>query len=329
MYKVLWFDDDFSTEQIYDDDKTKTRREAFLNDAEQANDFGIEYDTACTIEEFENIFQKSENLYQAVIFDIKGLNPNDSSDENGIYKANKLVDKSKGVLKYVYSGNIDKPEHKAFLDNYFHKDNVFSKADDIVLLFKKIKNDLDEKLYYYQGHEECLWLFNEGFLNSKDNRGRMDNIMESWVNNESQTILYNDIRHILENMLTTIAMLPQNINMLSYMNQNDVESFNSKMYFITDAYNEINGKKNYNDPKMPYSKCSHEIKRVLKYLGDLTNRYSHYQNNHPDYLLPGNLQSEYDPYFRKSIYNAFYIAMKWFYGYMVKESQMVPNHWNH
>lgn len=328
MYNILWFDDDFTTEKS-DDRIIEARRISFKNDVERSKEYGIQYDTACTYEEFAEKIQKNEGQYQAVILDLMGLNPNNSSDDTGIYKAEEILLKTQGILKYVLSNNTNNPKFKDFIYVKFGKENIFSKATDWDLMFSKIKNDLDGNLYYYLGHEECLWLFNEGFLDSKDNRGRMDKIMKSWVNNESQTILYNDIRQILENMLIKIAMLPQNKDMISYTNQNDVDSFNSKMYYITDKYNEINGKKNYNDPKMPYSKCSHEIKRVLKYLGDLTNRYSHYQNNHPDYLLPGNLQSEYDPYFMTSIYNAFYIAMKWFYGYMVKESQLVPNHWNH
>lgn len=58
MYKVLWFDDDFSKEEIYDE-ITKLRRKSFLQDVEQASDFGIDYDSACTIEEFEDKMQKT------------------------------------------------------------------------------------------------------------------------------------------------------------------------------------------------------------------------------------------------------------------------------
>lgn len=315
MYKVLWFDDDFSTEQIHDDDKTKTRREAFLNDAEQANDFGIEYDTACTIEEFENIFQKSENLYQAVIFDIKGLNPNDSSDESGIYKANMLVDKTNGILKYVYSGNIDKPEHKAFLDNYFHKDNIFSKADDIVLLFEKIKSDLDGALDCYQEHMECLQLFNKRYLKG-ENKTKMDEVMKCYYDSK-RTVPLNFIRIIFEDMLLQFASTKQPDVTLD--TNKHKERFN---YIVRDCHKDINGNFDYTNPKVPYSECPQAVKYCIEFTWNMTNINSHNQP-HPAFLSP----SDYEVFSKKAIYNAFFATMKWYYRYM--NHLMAPSNGNH
>ncbi len=313
MYKVLWFDDDFSKEDIYDE-IAKLRRESFLQDVEQASDFGIDYDSACTIEEFEDKMQKNENLYQAVILDLMGLNPNDSSDDSGIYTANNVLNQAKGIIKYVYSNNIDKPKFKDFLKACFQKENIFSKAIDCTLLFEKINSDLNDALDCYQGHIECLHLFNMHYL-SGNNRSKMDMVMRGYKEMKDSSSIIADtikncIRTLFEDMLLKFASI--------YPGMSNLKTPNDRLNYIVRDCQEISPKKyDYTKPLVPVSDCPQEVKNCMDFCWNMTNNYSH---NNPVVLncLPhGTLYGDYfGPYLNEAIYNSFFVTMKWYYGYM-------------
>lgn len=303
MYKVLWFDDDFSEEDIYDE-KIILRRQSFQLDAEQAGEFDIEYDPACTFDEFEKKLQTNENVYQAVIFDLKGLNPNDSSDNSVFFKAEKLLRTSKGIIKYVYSNNIDKPDFKVFLEVNFSKGNVFSKAMDCKRLFEKIKCDLDEALDCYQEHIECLLLFNKLYL-SGNNRGKMDIVMKDYKE-KNESVNINCLRTIIEDMMDHLASIIPNM-------PQGPKKYNEKVKYIArECYKNINGDPDFNNPKMPFCECPEEVKRCLEFSWNMCNLNSHNQSTNLNIVFPSNYKS----YIKDAIFNSFFVTMIWYYGYM-------------
>ena len=100
-------------------------------------------------------------------------------------------------------------------------------------------------------------------------------------------------------------------------------TFNKRMDYVTKQCptRSVNGRNivDWNNPCVPYNDCRHEIKWVLDFMGNITNRYSHYQNANPNFLLSGDLLLEYNKSIRKIAYEAFFVSMKWYYGYMISK----------
>lgn len=319
MYNILWLDDDFA--EVKDPmacDAITLRRLGFQEDASNAEIFGFNVDKAIDFEEFKIKYTANSQKYQVIILDIKELNPEDPTDDGVIYKIRDLISSNKSVLSYIYSGNTDKEAHKYFLETYF-KDRAFNKGDTSNALFLKIKEDLCKLLHCYAGHEECLCLYNEGYLcNTKQ---RMDTLVTNY-NDKKQGNLntyfpYNDMRVVLEDMLDTLQNITGDIP-AGIIDNDDYLSFNKKIRYIS-----IDCEKDpethevlWDKPKFPYTKCRHEIKNVINFLGNITNRYSHYVSNSPSYLLSGEELSAYNMPIQEATYTAFFVVMKWFYGYM-------------
>ena len=59
--------------------------------------------------------------------------------------------------------------------------------------------------------------------------------------------------------------------------------------------------------------------KLYDFMGNITNRYSHYQEANPNFLLSGDLLLEYNKSIRKIAYEAFFVSMKWYYGYMISK----------
>lgn len=306
MYNILWLDDDFiGPDFTSGENSLNTRREGFLDDVSLAKKFNLLIDSACTIEEFKEKFTRSPEKYQAVILDIMDLNPEDSMDESALPEALCLVNKT-SVLVYIYSNNPRKTGHKDYIKVLVPADRVISKGGDInSKLYLKIVKDLDDELYYFMGHDECLQLLNKSYITASS---QMKTILRNM--NDETYLPFNDMRQVLENMLETLIqckIIPSNIN-----GDDTYDTFNKRMDYITRWGKNMD----WNKPYIPYSDCSHEIKWVLNFMGNITNRYSHYQETSPNYLLTGELLSEYRDSIRKIAYESFFVSMKWFYGYM-------------
>lgn len=315
MYNILWLDDDFTgPDYTNGEDIINARRESFLDDVRKAEKFDLNIDSAKDIDEFKTKFAHYPEKYQAVILDIMDLNPDDATDESALAEALKIVNKSKGVLVYVYSNNPDKPGHKDYIKVNLPAGHAISKAGKVEeLLYSKIVNDLSEELHYFTGHEECLELLNKGYLNSQD---QMKNILK---NIKDDTYLpFNDIRQVLENMLDTLVqskIIPEYIS-----GKDKYMTFSNRMDYITKScHKNKDGIVNWNQPCIPYCDCRHEIKWVLDFLANITNRYSHYMEKFPNYLLSGELLEEYSTSIRKITYDSFFVAMKWYLGYMTNK----------
>lgn len=317
MYNVLWLDDDFiGPDYSNGDDIVNVRREGFLDDVSQAKKFEMVIDPALNIDEFKKKFSSNPDKYQAVILDIMDLNPNDPNDESALAEALKLVEKTK-VLIYVFSNNPDKPGHKDYIKVHIPSDRVISKASNVGdSLYSKIVSDLNDEYFCFNGHKECLELLNKGYLST---RIQMEAILK---NIEDDTYLpYNDMRHVLENMLDTLTQ--SGVIPAQAVGADTYSTFNKKMDYVTKQCpsRNINGRNivDWNNPYIPYCDCRHEIKWVLDFMGNITNRYSHYQNANPNFLLNGDLLSEYSNSIRKITYEAFFVSMKWYYGYMMSK----------
>lgn len=314
MYNVLWMDDDFAGPDFSNgEDIVNVRREGFLDDVAQAKKYGLVPDPAMNIEEFKEKFSRNPDKYQAVILDIMGLNPNDSTDESALAQALKLVEKT-NVLTYVYSNNPDKPGHKDYIKVFIPADHAISKAGNVCeTLYAKIVSDLEDANKCFKGHEECLNLLNEGYLSTYIQ-------MKSILNHidDAAYLPFNDMRQVLENMLDTLTQA--NVIPIQTVGADTYSTFNKRMDYVTKQCptRNVNGKiiVDWNNPCLPYSDCRHEIKWVLDFMGNITNRYSHYQNTSPNFLLNGELLSEYNQSIRKIAYEAFFVSMKWYYGYM-------------
>lgn len=315
-YKVLWLDDDFQSPIDNPEGESEAqinfRRDALLSDAELAEDYGLEVNFACNYEEFD-AHLRDYSRYNAVIFDLRGLD-NVNIDNNRVMgKAKDLADKIPGLLEYVYSANIEDPAFDITIGELKDLGRCFSKALGPEQMFQKIKDDLDSSLGYYKGHEECLYLLQEGYIDS-ENQSKMNNLLQKFSERDPSFAPYNDMRHILENMLRQLVSYKE----IKVDKKGD--TFNNNLSYIAEYY-EINydeaGNKQYK-PLFPLNKCRQEIKYVLKYLGDITNRYSHFLKQNPDYLRQGEVVLEYNTLLQDSVYPAFFIAMKWYYGFMSK-----------
>ena len=314
MYNILWLDDDFVGPDFSNgDDIINARREGFLDDVAQAKQFELEPDPALDIIEFKNKFSKTPEKYQAVILYIMDLNPNDSSDESALAEALHLVEKT-NVLTYIYSNNPNKPGHKDYIKVHVPSDRVISKASNVCdKLYSKIVSDLNDENKCFNGHKECLDLLNKCYLSTYS---QMKSILK---NIDDDTYLpYNDMRQVLENMLEILvqaSIIPnQTVGLDTYA------TFNKRMDYLTKQCptRTVNGRTivDWNNPYIPYGDCRHEIKWVLDFMGNITNRYSHYQNANPNFLLSGDLLLEYSQSIRKISYEGFFVCMKWYYGYM-------------
>lgn len=317
MYNILWMDDDFIGPDFNNgDDIIKARRVGFIDDVAQAKQFDLEIDPALNIVEFKKKFSSNPDKYQAVILDIMDLNPDDSSDESALAEALRLVEKT-NILTYVYSNNPDKPGHRDYIKVHIPADHAISKAGNVCdKLYSKIISDLNDENSCFNGHKECLDLLNKGYLST---HGQMKTLLK---NIEDDTYLpFNDMRQILENMLETLTQ--SGVIPTQTVGNDTYSTFNKRMDYVTKQCptRTVNGRNivDWNNPCVPYSDCRHEIKWILDFMGNITNRYSHYQNANPNFLLNGDLLLEYNKSIRKIAYEAFFVSMKWYYGYMTSK----------
>ena len=155
-YKVLWLDDDFvpmiQTPSSPEDKQINLRRSTLIEDAQLAADYDLEVSKASSYEQFE-ANKDAFGTFDAVILDLRGLDNKDSFNVRVTGAAKALVDKYPGLLEYVYSANIEDPAFEITIGPLKDLGRCFSKALGPQPLFERIKEDLDSKLNYYNGHE--------------------------------------------------------------------------------------------------------------------------------------------------------------------------------
>ena len=320
-YRILWLDDDFvpmiEAPNSSEEKQINLRRGALIDDAQLAADYDMQVSCASSYEQFEankDVF----GTFDAVIFDLRGLDNKDSFNVRVMGAAKALADKYPGLLEYVYSANIDDPAFEITIGPLKDLGRCFNKALGAQSLFTKIKEDLDSKLNYYKGHEECLALLQEGYISS-DHKPAMNALLEDYLLEKPEATPYNDMRRILENMLQKLEEYGD-----IEMGDGQKSSFNSRLDYITnrceESIDEVTRRKviNYDKPVFPFEKCGREIKYVLDFLGNITNHYSHFLKDNPTYLRKNEAALEYNMLLQESVYPAFFLAMKWYYGFMTK-----------
>ena len=311
IYNILWFDDDFKPkdqEDMYHENRT---RSLFQKDVSIVRRHGFNIDGVWKLEQFEEKIKNYEK-YQAIIFDLRGLDENDKNNDRVMPKACDLVKNIPNIHIFIYSNNTNDRYFGQNVDKY----PTFKKLERPELMCIKIREVLDNNLHYYRNHEECLALFNEGIL-SYANRTHMDELLRKYEAKDGLYSPYNSMRHILEDMLNKL----QEYRIIRIVDNGDkIETFNLKMKYLAEDYYfkknaDCKSVLDYDNPKVPFELCRREIKYVMKFLKDITNHYSHFLEKNPNYL------KEYDSYgcnllIQQSAYKAFFAAMKWYYSLM-------------
>ena len=318
-YKILWFDDDFESVKEEASFDEKDTRKTFQEDAEMSSDYGI---GVVGVPNYEMFCEEIKKLpsYQAVIFDLKGLEKDKNASDRVMPEALELIKANKDLPTFVYSANVTSEKFELTIGCLQDQGRCFPKALGVTPLYEKIVEVLDSNLHYYQTHKECLQLFSKNYLNATANRNRMDELLKMYEAKDKSYSPYNNMRHILEDMLETLV----DIGLID----SKFEEFAPRMSYLTKSFNpqkddsgntrKKDGKTqwDYENPSVPFSTCRREIKYVLHFLGNITNRYSHFLEDEPEYLRQGELVLEYNYLIQQSVYPAFFVAMKWFYGYM-------------
>lgn len=322
-YKILWFDDDFEPISLEEGFSENINRETFQDDVSRADDFNLKVEGVWDLQDFKERI-KDSGKYQAVVFDLRGLDRDNKFNDYVMPEAKEFVDNLPNIEVFVYSANTNHPKFDITLKKIKEKGHVFKKALGPDSLYEKIRDVLDGNLHYYKNHSECLSLFNEGILNSA-NRSHMDELLKKFKEQDSLYSPYNSMRQILEDMLQKL----QDFRIIrSGCNEDKFETFNSRMKYLAEEYyfqKDLDGKfilntnskpiQDYENPKVPYELCRREIKYVMKFLKDITNHYSHFLEKNQNYL------KEFDRYgcnllIQQSAYEAFFVAMKWYYALM-------------
>ena len=130
------------------------------------------------------------------------------------------------------------------------------------------------------------------------------------------------MRQILEDLcngLVSVGVIPQNI----YFKDDELRTLNQRIDYLVKlchTHKDENGKTifEYDNPIVPFSVCSREIKYIFNFLKDITNKYSHFLKENPNYLGPGESAHQYNRLVKQSCYPAFFVAMKWYHNYMSK-----------
>lgn len=312
-YRILWLDDDFQPlfdSPTPDQEDINDTREALQYDASKASKYGLEIDR---ISDFKQFNEKLESVaeYDAVILDLMGLDNQNIDNYEVAADAVERVQEN-NVIAYVYSANVTEGDiatmFKIPLRKFSASGRCFDKGLGVEALFEKIQMDLADSSACYSGHEECLMLFNDRFLNY-ELKPQMTKILQCYKDQDEQVVPMNEMRQILESI------------MQAFYDRGVIDekktSLNDRIEYLTEYCLKKDGKIDYKSPVFPYADCLPEIRNTLSFLGKMTQKKSHYQEKVTlSYLLEGETPRAYDILVRGCVYQAFFIIMKWYYGYM-------------
>ena len=327
-YRILWLDDDFLpliSNPSEDQESINDTRETFQQDIRMLCNEGFIVDPVSNYKQFcERL--KDGGPYNAVILDLMGL---DNENIDNYFVAGDALDAAKqlNLPVYVYSSNVsednDAPgdlngnpavlRYEGIIRHVKKSGRAFYKGLGVERLQKKLKEELDKEHDCFVGHEECLSLLNKGYLN-KELIKEMTNIMKSCKDHEDCSLPpLNDMRKILENMVEIL------------LQQGEIQkckkgSLKDEIYYLSEfCEKDQNGKIDSKKPYFPYSKCGQEIKLVLSFLERMTQDQSHFvssKNEKAEYLTDGETILVYRKLIKECVSSAFFIAMKWYYGFM-------------
>lgn len=321
-YNILWLDDYFGQLPENVEGYIKKAHKTFNRDVDDAIEYGFKVKGVDTFEAFADEMRNIDR-YDAIILDLKGMTKNGQENDSIIMYARELIRENKQVLTYIYSANLD-DDSKIFLlplEDLRNAGHVFEKGESPRIMYERIKQDLDSSLRFYKGYEYCLNLFTEHYLSSA-NREIMDKILINYNTLDDTYQPYNGMRQILEdlcNELVSVGLIARNV----YYKDDELKTLNKRIEYLAETCHTHKDENNktiieYDNPIVPFSICSREIKYIFKYLADITNKYSHFLENNLTYLGPGESAHQYNRLVKQSCYPAFFVAMKWYYNYMSK-----------
>lgn len=321
-YNILWLDDYFG--KLHDNvECRKPEIKAFIRDLDNAIEYGFKVNGVDTFDAFAKEMRNIDK-YDAIILDLKGMTIDGQESDSIVKNALDLIRNNKQVLTYIYSANLDDRYFSLTIEDLKNAGRVFDKNSSSIVMYEKIKQDLDSSLRFYEGYEYCLNLFTENYLNSK-NRAIMDKILINYNTLDDTYQPYNGMRHILEDLcngLVRVGLIPKYI----YYKDDELKTLNQRLKYLAEfchTHTDENKKPifEYDNPIVPFSVCSIEIKYIFKFLKDITNNYSHFLEENPDYLGFGESAYQYNRLVKQSCYPAFFVAMKWYYNYMSKNDR--------
>ncbi len=307
-FHILWLDDDFYAQEIDDNNgkdlsaysKNNNIRDMRLALTE-AFEKGFIVDPVRNFQEFAGKIQ-SGVTYHAIVFDLLGLNPNDSTDDYVMPNAWEMV-KDKSVAIYVCSNTPTLPGYlQRDVRFKFLEGRVFSKRNRNSL-FEKIIEDLNNNLPYYNNHEYCLEALSKGYIIGDDEHKAMDSILKNYYELGIGYCPYNDMRKVLENLFR-LLLKTGDVGLPKNSVPSDI------MKAVCDV-----GKKNSGGtipPEYSFAKCPQEIKNTIQYIWYISNYYSHSLEKHPDYLQINETAADYNTFIQKASYQAFFVAVKWY-----------------
>lgn len=318
-YNILWLDDYFiPLSNRSDNDINENYRKAangFLRDVRKVEDNGISVKGVSTYKEFAEEFKQNADLYQGVVFDLRGMamSTGEEASDYVVPEAIEIVKQIKPVPMYIYSANNDLVKFEIPIYPIVKTGRAFDKGEGVRNLITKMLSDFDSSYHYYAGHEECLKLFNEGFLASHQ-KPRMDELLKNFDNLSESYEPYTPMRKILEDMtrkLCEIGLL--NLDPKSSKLNQRIKQLAEHCHPGVDDYgNPIVGTHDFNNPIIPNSVINQDTKNLFRFLGLMTNNYSHFT---PDNSAIS-YGTDYSLYIKKSTYYAFLAVIKWYYSYM-------------
>ena len=314
-YKILWLDDFFAPIRQDCREDLKESIEIFLDDISDAKDEGLIVKGVSSYEEFESELSNI-NSYHGVVFDLRGMTKGGEVTDQAVHDALDLLKiNNMDIPKYIYSSNSEMDKFTLTINDIKSQGRAFPKGKGVDNLIKKIVADMNNLYNFYNGHEECQNLFNEGFLNT-DLKPIMDEIVKRYSDSSLIYDPYNRMRKILENMLQNLS----NFGVIK-VDVDKKDTFNKRIFYLCEKCNKKKDKEgkdvyDYDNPSVPFSICNQETKYLIKFLGDMTNHNSHFITKHTDSYLG----TYYDRNVLKATYCAFFAVMKWYYTFMRNQS---------
>ncbi len=310
-YNLLWFDDDFEAVEEVETETENAKRKTFQSNVLNARKtFHFRVNGVSNYENFCSSLHEISK-YQAVVLDLRGLEKNGIASDLVMFEALRELHEAATLPIYIYSSDTEDDHFELLISPMKQVGRCFNKSGGIEPLLQKIRTDLDALLHIYEEYPECLDLFNEGFLDT-NNKSNMDSILNGYQKMDPEFSPYNSMRHILENIFNNLVkhgFIPEKYKTL-----------NQRIDYVSKFYNRKKGsyELDFDNPKVPYSICPHEVKLIINYLADLTNHNSHFFESSTAYLRPEESLREYKRLLLQSVYPAFIYFMKWYYGFMQK-----------
>ena len=319
IYNILWLDDYFTDMSNDINENYRKAATGFLRDVRKVEASGISVKGVSTYAEFAEEFKRNADLYQGVIFDLRGMaiSAGEEPSDYVVADATELVKQIKPVPMYVYSANTDLEKFEISIHQIVQSGRAFDKGELVRNLISKMLSDFDSSYHYYVGHEECLKLFNEGFLASHQ-KPRMDDLLKHFDNLSEYYEPYTPMRKILEDMTRKLCK----IGLLNL--DPDTVSLNLRIRYLAEYChlckdedgNPIENMPDYKNPIIPYSVINEESKKLLRFLSMMTNNQSHFD---PHYSAKY-YGVDYNINVLRATYSAFFAIMKWYYTYMHNRS---------